>query len=69
MCKRIIFIFLGVVLIISLSFVLRFGQTISSAAATNLWPLVAVSHQMTVRDVALLPSEQLDGLASQIQDS
>jgi len=47
----------------------RFGQTISSTATSNHWPLVAVSHQMTVRDAASLPLEQLDGLLSRIRGS
>lgn len=45
----------------------RFGLTISSSAS-NRWPLVAVSHQMTVRDAVPL-QEQSDGLISQIQGS
>ncbi|KAF8799210.1 hypothetical protein BYT27DRAFT_6873734 [Phlegmacium glaucopus] len=32
-----------------------FGQPMSSIAASNLWPLIAVCHQMTVRDAAPLP--------------
>ena len=44
----------------------RFGQTISSTGASNLWPLVAVSHQMTVRDAAPL-QEHSHGLISRIQ--
>ena len=48
----------------------RFGQTISpTTIASNLWPLVAVSHQMTVRDAAPLQSEKSDGLISRIQGS
>jgi len=31
-----------------------FGQAISSTAASKLWPLVAVSHQMIVRDAVPL---------------
>jgi hypothetical protein len=50
--------------------VYRFGQTIpSSIGASNLWPLVAVSHQMTVRDAAPLQFEKSDGLISRIQGS
>ena len=47
----------------------RFGQAISNAITSNLWPLVVVSHQMTVRDATPLSSEQLDGLASRVQSS
>ena len=50
-----------------ISFFYRFGQTISSTAASALWPLVAVSHQMTVRDVGnSLEIEQPDGLVSRV---
>ena len=51
-------------------FVYRFGQMISpSTGASNLWPLVAVSHQMTVRDAVPLQFEKSDGLISRIQGS
>jgi len=46
-----------------------FGQSMSSTADSNLWPLVAVSHQMTVRDAAPLHFEQSDSLISLIQGS
>ena len=51
-------------------FVHRFGHTIltSSTGASNLWPLIAVCHQMTVRDAVPL-QEQSDDLISQIRFS
>ena len=41
----------------------------SSTGACSLWPLVAVSHQMTVRDAAPLHLEKSDSLISRIQGS
>lgn len=50
----------------------RFGQMTSGsavAAGGNLWPLVAVSHQMTVRDAVPLQIDRSDDLISRIQGS
>lgn len=32
------------------------------------WPLIAISHQMTVRAASLLPAERLEELLPWIQD-
>ena len=42
---------------------------LSSSSASNLWPLVAVSHQMTVREAVPFSLEQLGGFASRNQSN
>lgn len=46
-CMGFVILILGLSVLFALR---RFGRTLSNTAASNLWPLVAVSHQMTVRD-------------------
>jgi len=44
-------------------------KDVFGTAASNLWSLVAVSHQITVRDAAPLQLEQSDSLISLIHGS